>query len=203
MNMKRVLSALALLVAIVQPGLNKCAAQYQNTHVGVVSTCDYTGSVTLIGTIFPNGRETINLTGVVSFQTIATSGSADGVAWENLAPVGFSGSGASLTLGQIGFQLDGWRTAPLSSIVASQPNASLPATGTLSFYLTVTIAAQPGVVYESMQPVTESGLIQVWPHSGAPYNQTNNVDFQDRARPGITVFSIISGGAPVSVTARN
>ncbi|MEO5928912.1 MAG: hypothetical protein ABIR47_03170 [Candidatus Kapaibacterium sp.] len=200
MRIKKLLLPLASLMAGCTIMIATASAQYQNVAIGTQSSCNLAGTSTFTGALF-NGRVvTIPANGTATFQWIATS---QVPASATLTPVSVSGSGIDPVYGPVAFSLDNTRPAPNSTITANQAETSIPATGNLTFNLTVTIGAFPGVVYESIQPLTQNATLFAWPHNNAQYNSLNQVDFQDRAHPGPIAFSMATNTMPATVTAVN
>jgi hypothetical protein len=200
MRIRNFLLPLASLMAGCTMMIATASAQYENVAIGTQSSCNLAGTSTFVGPLFGSATVNIPANGTATFQWIATS---QFPASATLTPVAVSGSGIDPVYGPVTFSLDNTRPAPNSTISATQAAGPIPATGNLTFNLTVTIGAFPGVVYESIQPLTQNATLFAWPHNNAQYNSLSQVDFQDRAHPGPIAFSMVARGMTASVTAVN
>ncbi|MEP7220131.1 MAG: hypothetical protein ABI876_14505 [Bacteroidota bacterium] len=179
--------------------LNTALAQYQDIAAGARGSCGAKGSSTLSGTLFGDAGINVPLDGTATFEWVSTQNDPAAPASATLRAVDLKGSGESSDFGTIEFELDATRDAPSSTITANEASAPLPATGSLSFYLTARVQ---GIIYESIQPVTLTATLSAWPHNEADYNTTEPVDFQDRDQPGVVVFTMGAGQMPTTVTAQ-
>ncbi len=95
----------------------------------------------------------------------------------NQTPQSFNVS-VKTDLGIITTQLDPTRQSPLTTIVANQADKALPATGTISVYLTATNSSKPGSLYRSKELVTfVNKRVQSFPFKEETFSLTSKVTF--------------------------
>jgi hypothetical protein len=113
---------------------------------------------------------TTNAAILPTFQVVGgTQGGGNVPASSSLRPLQWQGVGNSPTLGAVNWQFDASRveSVPNTTIVANQLGSDFPATAHIRFHIRGTIAAFPGVTFESVTPldVTNNNI-----HSFAPFN---------------------------------
>lgn len=112
------------------------------------------------------------------------------------APVQMSCTGVHPQLGTLTLTLDNTRTSTNCVVAPNQEGTPYPASTDVYAYLRLTIAAKPGVTYQSLQELhLICGDVDPFcgPHVPNVYSVGGSVDFEDITNPGVVAFTLVSG----------
>lgn len=169
----------ALIATIFAP--TTASAQYPPNHTPPVGrACEISATVTLSnGMVLTSG-------GWMDMNVTAVSPDSDIPHWQELEAKGFHSTGYDPMLGNISWDLDVNRQAPITRIEANDRTnwgVDFPATCDIYFYVIGTCSNFPGVIYTSTTPVhmRNKDLKTFNPHINETYDLVDPVDFEDAA----------------------
>ena len=107
------------------------------------------------------GAFTTNAVVLPTFTVVGgTRGGEGAVASSSLQPQAWQGVGNSPALGAVNWQFDVSRGVENTTITANQTGSDFPATAHIRFHIRGTIAAFPGVTFESVTPLDVTGTVR-------------------------------------------
>lgn len=134
-------------------------------------------------------------TGNMFIECVDAGTGADNLWWWKHSSKGFSVTGTEATLGTIQVYLDDSRTQPDSYLRSLSVGNEFPASHHVYAYAKATMSSMPGTIFRSTTPfhmynnsVPSFGVA----NSNIEYTVAADVDFEDVANPGTTVFTVVA-----------
>ena len=134
-------------------------------------------------------------TGNMVIHCVDTGTTVNNLWWWKHSSTEFSVTGTETTLGTITVYLDSSRTQPDSYLTSLSVGNEFPASHHVYAYAKATISSMPGTIFRSTTPfhmynnsVPSFGVA----NSHIQYTVDADVDFEDVANPGTTVFIVVA-----------